>query len=186
MYNVLRCSEWIIGDIILTEETSIGKDETAGELWDRLSKMGAKLLVETLSNIEKGKIIRTKQPSEFTIAPKLEKEISRINWNEKTAKQIKDLVRGLTPGMGAFSLLNNKKVKFWKVEVISENDYKFSKIANNIENGMVIYSSDKDGLFIKAKEGIISVIEIQGENSKKMNVKEFLRGNRIDKGWKFE
>lgn len=170
----------------MKEEVDISENETAGELWDRLSTLGASLLVKTLSNIENGKIVRTKQENNFTIAPKLEKEISKINWDEKNALEIKNLVRGLTPGMGAFSTLNNKKIKFWKVDVISENDYKFSKIDNNIQNGEVIYSSDKEGLFIKTKEGIVSVIEIQGENSKKMNIKDFLRGNKINIGCKFE
>ena len=167
--------EWMTGDIILKEETDIYENETAGELWNRLSTTGANLLVRTLENIENGKIIRTKQPDNFTIAPKLEKEISKIDWNNKTAIQIKNLVRGLNPGLGTYSILENKKIKFWKVEAIAEEDYEFSKIDNNIQNG-----------FIKTVDGIISVLEIQGENAKKMNIKDFLRGNKIENGCKFE
>ena len=182
------------GDIIKKEEVDIGEDETAGELWDRLSTLGAKMLVQTLDDIENGKINRIKQPEEFTLAPKLEKEISKIDWENKTALQIKNLVRGLNPGMGAYSILNGKKIKFWKVNIVNFDDFvnKFSEFeeyknrVSKIDNGTVIYSSDKDGLYIKAKDGIISVLEIQGENSKKMNINDYLRGNKIVAGQCFQ
>ena len=75
------------GDMILQEKTEIGENETTGELWDRLSGIGAKLLVETLKQIEAGTAPRIKQGEEFTIAPMLEKEMSKINWKEKSAKE---------------------------------------------------------------------------------------------------
>lgn len=181
------------GDIIQKEEVKIGEDETAGELWDRLSTLGAEMLVKTLKDIEKGKINRIKQPEEFTIAPKIEKEMSKIDWENKTALQIKNLVRGLNPGMGAYSILEEKKIKFWKLDIISFEDFinKFSEFEEyknrllKISNGTVIYSSDKDGLFIKAKDAVISVIEIQGENGKRLNIKDYLRGNKIIAGSSF-
>lgn len=182
------------GDVILKEEVIIGEDETAGELWDRLSALGASMLVKTLDNIQNGIIIRNKQPEEFTIAPKIEKEISKINWDEKTGLQIKNLIRGLTPGMGAYTILDGKKIKLWKVQVLNLNDFcnkisnfeEYKDKAETADNGTVIYSSDKLGLFVKAKEGVISVLELQGENSKKMNICDYLRGNMIQAGSKFE
>lgn len=99
------------GDIILQKEVQILDNETSGELWDKLSKIGADLLVEALEQIEKGKASRTKQGNDFTIAPMLEKSLSKINWEEKTAREIKNLVRGLNPIMGAYSLLNREKNK---------------------------------------------------------------------------
>ena len=86
------------GDIILKEETEIGEDETAGELWDRLSTIGASLLVKTLDNIEHGIIQRTKQIGEVTIAPKIEKEDSKIDWEQMSSFKVKNLVRALNPG----------------------------------------------------------------------------------------
>ena len=167
------------GDMILKEETEIGVDETTGELWDRLAEIGAKLLVKTLKQIEAGTAPRIKQGEEFTIAPMLEKEMSKINWKEKSAKEIKNLVRGLNPIMGTYSFFDGKKIKIWKVEVLPEENY-------DIENGTVIKADAKEGLYIKAKEGIISVLEIQGENAKRMNIKDFLRGNQIKVGSMFE
>lgn len=166
------------GDVILKEEVNIGDDENAGELWDRLSTLGAKLLVKTLDNIEKGIIIRTKQDDNFTIAPKLEKELSKIDWKNKTALEIKNLVRGLTPGMGTYTLLNDKKIKFWKVDVANIDDIDL----NAFNPGQVIISDDKKGLYIKTIDGILKVLILQAENSKKMNVEDFLRGNKIEVG----
>ena len=167
------------GDMILKQEVEIGENETTGELWDRLSVIGADLLVKTLDQIEKGTAPRIKQSDDFTMAPMLNKEISKIDWQEKTAKQIKNLVRGLNPIMGAYSYLNGKKIKFWKVEVEEDTN-------SNQENGTVIKANDKDGLYIKAKDGILKIIEIQGENAKRMNANDFLRGNKIEIGQKFE
>lgn len=167
------------GDMILKQEVEIGENETTGELWDRLSIIGADLLVKTLKQIEKGTAPRIKQSDDFTMAPMLNKEISKIDWKEKTAKQIKNLVRGLNPIMGAYSYLNGKKIKFWKVEVEEDTNL-------NQENGTVIKANDKDGLYIKAKDGVLKIIEIQGENAKRMNANDFLRGNKIEIGQKFE
>lgn len=168
------------GDMILSKEVEIGDDETTGELWERLSKLGAELLVETLDKIEKGTAPRIPQGEDFSMAPMLDKEMSKIDWENKTALEIKNLVRGLNPIMGTYSFFNGKKIKFWKVNVEPLNDN------NDIANGTVIKSDSKDGLYIKAKDGIIKVIEIQGENAKKMNIQDFLRGNSISVGEKFE
>ena len=173
------------GDMILKEEVDIGEDETTGELWERLSKIGGNLLVETLKEIEKGIAPREKQGNDYTLAPMLNKEMAKIDWENKTAEEIKNLVRGLNPIMGAYTFLNGKKIKFWKVSIATEDEL----ITDNIEimrNGTVIISDQKDGLFIKAKNGILKVLEIQGENAKKMSIGDFLRGNQIQEFDVFE
>ena len=111
----------------------------------------------------------------------LNKEMSKINWNEKTAREIKNLVRALNPIMGTYSFINDKKIKFWKVD-ISELNEEFKKL----ENGTIVISNSKDGLYIKVKDGLIKVLEIQAENSKKMPIYDFLRGNSLEVGEKFE
>ena len=169
------------GDMILKEEVEIGQDETTGELWNKLSQIGGKLLVKTLEQIENGTAPRIPQNEEFTMAPMLDKEMSKIDWNAKTALEIKNLVRGLDPIMGTYSCLENKKIKIWKVDVLP-----LSTEDDNTENGTVIKADSKEGLFIKAKEGIVKILEIQGENAKRMNIQDFLRGNNIEVGAKFE
>ena len=169
------------GDMILTKEVTIGDNETTGELWDRLSIIGAELLIETLKQIEEGTAPRIKQDdSKATIAPMLNKEMAKIDWENKTAKEIKNLVRGLNPIMGAYTYLNGKKIKFWKVEEIQESEFEKALDLETSANGTVILSDSKKGLYIKTKQGILSVIEIQGENAKRMKIQDFLRGNKIE------
>lgn len=167
------------GDMILKEKVTIGDDETTGELWDRLSKIGGELLVKTLKEIENGTAKRIKQGEDFSLAPMLDKSIAKIDWENKTAREIKNLVRGLNPIMGAYSFLNGKKVKFWKVDVLDDKEIN-TENKENLENGTVLISDAKQGLFIKAKDGILKVLEIQGENAKKMDIASFLRGNKIE------
>ena len=167
------------GDMILKKEVEIGEEETTGELWGRLAKVGGDLLVQTLKQVEEGTVKRIKQGDDFTLAPMLDKSMAKIDWN-KSAFEIKNLVRGLNPIMGAYSFLNDKKIKFWKVQILSDNE--FGKNTQNAILGEVIESEPKKGLFIKANGGILQVIEIQGENAKRMNASDFLRGNNIKTG----
>ena len=172
------------GDMILKQETQIGEDETTGELWERLSKIGGDLLVKTLKEIENKTAPRIKQGDDFTMAPMLEKSMAKIDWENKTALEIKNLVRGLNPIMGAYTFLNGKKIKFWKVDVakdiFADGDMEFMK------NGTVIVSDKRDGIYIKTKDGILKVLEVQGENAKKMPIQDYLRGNQINKFDVFE
>ena len=178
------------GDIILKEEVEIGDNETTGELWDRLSKIGGRLLVETVERIEKGTAPRTKQGTDFTMAPMLKKEMAQIDWNNKTAVEIKNLVRGLNPIMGAYSFLNGKKLKIWKVDKIGLQEFieeypEFKEHKGKLEDligGTIIYSDAKKGLYIKAKEDIVIAQEVQAENAKRMSIQDFLRGNPISMG----
>ncbi len=159
------------GDMINKEVVQIGDDETTGELWDRLSIIGAKLLVKTLKDLENGTYKREKQGDDFTVAPMIKKEMAKIDWKNQTSSEIKNLVRGLNPFMGAFSFLNDKKIKIWKVEKLNDKSEK--------EPGTVLVSDSKAGLVVATKDGAVSVLEIQGENSKRMGISDYLRGNKI-------
>ena len=173
------------GDMILKQEVDIGEEETTGELWERLASIGANLLVETLKQIEKGIAPRQKQGEDFSLAPMLNKEMAKINWSAKTAQEIKNLVRGLNPIMGAYTFLNDKKIKFWKVDVATEDEIVVENLSF-IRNGTVLVSDVRDGIFIKTKEGILKVLEIQGENARRMTIQEYLRGNSIQEFDVFE
>ena len=172
------------GDMILKEVVDIGEDETTGELWERLSKIGGKLLVNTLKLIESGNAPREKQSEDFTVAPMLSKEIAQIDWKNKTALEIKNLIRGLNPIMGAYTFINSKKVKLWKVNILSNEEFlekniiSFEKIKNT-EKGEVLVADEKQGLYFKAKDAVLEAIEIQVEGSKRMNSKDYLRGHKL-------
>ena len=169
------------GDMILKEEVQIGEDETTGELWDRLSKIGGELLVKTLEQIEARTAPREKQGEDYTMAPMLNKDMAKIDWENKSAIEVKNLVRGLNPIMGAYTFWNGKKIKFWKVDIANNIGYDEDNI-QIFRNGTVLVSDQRDGLFIKTKKGILSVLEIQGENAKRMSTSDFLRGNNIQAG----
>ena len=110
----------------------------------------------------------------------IDKAIAKIDF-EKSAVEIKNLVRGLNPFLGAFGYIEGKKIKFWKVEIEELSEEDKSKV-----NGEVIDADDKNGLFIKVKDGVLEVLEMQGENSKRMSAQDYLRGNKINIGNKFE
>ncbi len=173
------------GDIIFQERVEIGDNETTGELWDRLKEIGGNLLLKTVCEIEKGTAPRTPQGKYFTMAPMLDKSLAKIDFT-RSAESIKNKVRGLNPIMGAFAMYGEKKIKFWKVEALDDrvasSILKASSSDKEIEPGKVILSNDKVGLYIKTGEGIIKVLEIQGENAKRMGICEFLRGNKIEEG----
>ena len=159
------------GDIILKEKVEIGEEETTGELWDRLSKIGGNLLVKTLNQLEKGIAPREKQGEYFTVAPMLNKKMAEIDCIGQSVEEIHILVRGLNTIIGAYTFYNNKKIKFWKVKIVNEEEIESATPGN------VLLQDSKKGLYIKAKDGILKVLEIQGENAKRMSVHDFLLGN---------
>ena len=176
------------GDMILQEEVSIGENETTGELWNKLSKVGANLLVKTIRQIEDGKANRKKQGADFTMAPMLSKENAKIDWKNKTCDEIKNLIRGLNPIMGAYTMHNGKKIKIWQADKLTLDQFiqEYPEAKIDVPNGTVIYSDIKNGLYVKANNGIMVIQEVQAENAKRMSVQEFLRGNKISSGEIFE
>ncbi|MBR1803058.1 MAG: methionyl-tRNA formyltransferase [Clostridia bacterium] len=182
------------GDMILKEEVSIAEEETTGELWECLSIIGGQLLLKTVSLIKEGKAPREKQGENYTMAPMLQKEMAKIDWKTKTAVEIKNLIRGLNPIMGAYSFLEGKKLKFWRAKAYTEAQLlaefpemePYAYKLKDITPGTVLFADSKQGLWIKAKEGALEIIEVQAENAKKMATADFLRGNTIPAGSTFE
>lgn len=181
------------GDMILKEEVEIGPEETTGDLWQKLSKIGGEILVKTLKLIEEGKAPREKQTEEATLAPMLNKEMALIDWENSDANKIHNLIRGLNPIMGAYSYIDGKKIKFWKSKVLTKEEFfsyktefeEYEVKFNNLVPGTILIADDKDGLYIKANGGVLKILEIQGENAKRMPTADFLRGNHLIAGMIF-
>jgi len=181
------------GDMILKEEVEIGPEETTGDLWQKLSKLGGEILVKTLKLIEEGKAPREKQTEEATLAPMLNKEMALIDWENSDANKIHNLIRGLNPIMGAYSYIDGKKIKFWKSKVLTKEEFfsyktefeEYEAKFNNLVPGTILIADDKDGLYIKANGGVLKILEIQGENAKRMPTADFLRGNHLIAGMIF-
>lgn len=170
------------GDMLISQEVEIDKDENAGELHDKLKNVGANLLIETIKLIEKEEIDKTPQKNEFsTYAPMLNKDTGLINWNE-TSQKIKNLVRGTNPKPGAYSNLIGQKIKIWSVEI--DSNFIYDNIDNSNKTGE-IYNVNKDGIFVYTKDGGIIIKELQTEGKGKTTAYSYTLGHKIDIGSKF-
>lgn len=162
------------GDMILKREIPIESRDTAGDLHDKMSIVGAELLQETLDELIRGNIRRENQNSEeATYAPMLYKEMGLINWSENSDKII-NLIRGLTPWPSAYTFYKDQMIKVWKAEDYNKH-YEEKSIGEIVE---VI--KDK-GLVVKTGDGSLLITEIQAQNGKRMTVEEYLRGHEIEK-----
>jgi methionyl-tRNA formyltransferase len=169
------------GDILLQEKFSIRTDETAGEVHDRMKGIGAALLVETVKGLAEGKLEEMPQTEfrsnsdgpiapEIKHAPKIFTETCKIDWN-KSSTDIHNLVRGLSPFPGAYTMLGDKTLKVFrsKKEITPHNE----------EPGKYI-TDGKTHLKFAAGDGYVHLLDLQLEGKKRMNIEDFLRGYRFD------
>lgn len=161
------------GDILKTVKTQIGANETAEELFDRLSGLTAELLVKTLEDLESGNITPIKQDEEnASYAPIIKKEMAFLDFINMTAKEIHNAVRGYYSWPCAYFFLENKRVKVIRAAV-AEN--------TNSKAGTVVKSTDS--LVIACKNGTaVELVTVQPEGSKPMSAKQMLCGRPIAVG----
>ncbi len=162
------------GSIIFQEKEPILDTDNVGSLYDRLMKSGSQLVLKTVRAIEKGEYPSIVQPTEGEIkhAPKIFKETCEINWNQ-SSESVRNFVRGLSPYPGAWANLNEKVFKILKCEV------KQSTVDGRQSTAGSLKTDDKTYLSVKSSDGWVSIEELQPEGKKKMNIQEFLRGNKI-------
>lgn len=158
------------GDIIEKAEIELSPQETGGSLFDKLEKLGAKLLVETMEKIEKGTARYTKQEeSEATHVGMIEKSMGDIDW-KKSAVEIENLIRGLNPWPSAYTRLDGKTLKIWKA---------LPEPGGEPEKAGSVYLVNKKELKIHTGDGVLSLLEVQLEGKKRMDIPSFLRGYEI-------
>lgn len=160
------------GDMLLRCETDIGENETAGELHDRLSQMGASLMVETLEKLEKGEILPEKQDDSLsTYAPIINKEMGFLTF-DKTAEEINNLIRGFNPWPAAYFMLDGKRIKVFA-----------SKVGGNTDKPAATVISSDGELTVACADGTSLILtEIQPEGSKRMSAKDYLTGHPVTVG----
>lgn len=169
------------GDILLQEKISIGENETAGEVHDKMKEIGAQLLLKTIEGLTKGSLKETPQSSEsdsrltthdsqlIKHAPKMNTDDCRINWSE-TVENIHNLIRGLSPYPGAFTIINEKMFKIFHSK----------KETASPKNSEGDYETDgKTFLKFVCSNGYLHLLEVQMEGKKRMMIEEFLRGYRF-------
>jgi methionyl-tRNA formyltransferase len=158
------------GDILLQKEVAIAESDNVGVLYEKLMHQGADLVLESTELIEKGdyKTIPQKQNEHPKHAPKIFKETCEIDWNN-SAKNIINLVRGLSPYPAARCTWQNKILKVYACEVTSTQNLQIGEFE----------SDGKTYLRVGAKDADISLIDVQLEGRKRMLVEELLRGYQI-------
>lgn len=153
------------GNIYLQEKIYIEDSDSLESVYNKLSKVGAEAVLKTIDLIERGNYkLKHQNNSLATPAPKITKETGRIDW-EKSAKEIHNLIRGLSPSPGAYFFHDDKMIKIYKSEIVYADSFCPGEI----------YQTKNDLIFGCGKNAI-AIIELQQEGRKRMNVEEFLRG----------
>ena len=154
------------GNLILQKRIEIEPSDNLGTLHDKMSITGADLVLETIDLIDNGEVKEILQDNSLACpAPKINKEICRINWREKSANEIHNLIRGISPFPGAFFEHGNKIYKVYKSQISTEMQLAPEEIKQT-----------KKQLFIGTKTGTLEILEIQPSGRKRMKTEEFLRG----------
>lgn len=161
------------GDIIAQREALIAQDETGESLFEKLSVLGADLLVETLAAIREDNVVRKKQdPALSSYARMLKKEDGRIDWS-RTSKQIEQQIRGMNSWPSAYTIWNGKILKIWKAQ--------WNQSVHAYAPGTLI-AVEKESVMVACGEGMIKILELQLEGKKRMPVKDFLLGYHMEEG----
>ena len=159
------------GDILLQESFSIGENDNAGEVHDKMKEIGAQVLVMTVKGLADDSLDEKPQlESEIKYAPKIHTDTCRINWSQPV-ENIFNLVRGLSPYPGAYTIMNEKMFKIF----CSKKEATFPKVTEGD------YETDgKSFLKFACTDGYLHLLEVQLEGKKKMGIMEFLKGYRFN------
>lgn len=179
------------GDMLLKSEIPIDNEITYGELYDRLSLLGAEVLKETLKRLENSTLERIPQnAADATYAPMINKEVGLIDW-ARTSQQVHNLVRGTDPWPGAYTFYNGDRMRVWKTQVLDGKyggplpPQKTSALLEGnplpVVPGTIVHV-DKDGPVVATESGFIKILELQFDSGKRMPASEYLRGHRLEEG----
>ena len=161
------------GDMLMKASLKIGENETASELHDRLSELGAKLLVDTIEAVKSGDFTRTVQnDEESNYAPMLSKDLCPIDFS-KSAREIHNQIRGLSDWPCATATLDGKRIKIFRSSV-SNIEYKDKQPGEIVD--------EKKFTFVCGDGKCINIEELQTDGGKRMKTEDYLRGNSLEKG----
>lgn len=164
------------GDMILKEKLAVDSAAKFGDVYDKLSELGAGALEQGLNLIVEGKADRIHQDeAEATYAPKIEKQDCHIDWT-KTTTQIRNQIRGLDPRPGAYAYYQDQPLKIWKAELVED--------VMEGEPGEICFL-DKKMFAVKTGDGALSVWEVQGPGGKRIPAEAYLRGHTMVLGDRF-
>jgi methionyl-tRNA formyltransferase len=159
------------GDLILQEGVPIEEEDTAGDLHDRLAEVGADLMVRTLDLVEMGQVKRIPQTGTPTAAPKIRPEHCEIDWTQP-ADKIVNLIRGLSPRPGAFTMWDQKRFKILRAAITEVPSSQKNHPGRVAETG-------QEGIVVEAGSGKVLIREVQMEGKRRMTAGEFVRGSEL-------
>lgn len=161
------------GDIMFSLETDIKKDETCGELFERLSVLGADAIEKAVELITSGSAKFTKQNDGMASYTKMiKKEDAFVDFND-TAINVVNKIRAFNPSPVAYTLLNGEPFKIYRAEIVDN--------VSSLQDGYGKVLENEKRLVISCKNGAVSLLSVQKSGGKTLNVQEFLNGNKINK-----
>ena len=172
------------GDVLLVEKTPVTETETYGELSERLSLLGAELIVKALRLLESGNYTLTPQGEcGVNVVRKINKEQALVDFSKET-KEIINLVRGMNPAPVAYALLAGDKVNIYRAEkaVLTEEE---QLVCDNAVCGEVLSDKPKRGLLVKCQDGAVKLLEVQAAGGKRISGGDFINGRKAQKGQVF-
>jgi methionyl-tRNA formyltransferase len=169
------------GDMIAKVEEPITDEDTAGSMFDKLSEVGAKLLLEWLPRIAEGSVSRTPQnDSEATYAPNLTREDEKLDW-QQCSRELFNRVRGLNPMAGGFTYLDGEVFKVWGCRIPEGSDLMLRPEWTDLVPGSVL-ETGSFGIRVRTGDGSIVLTEVQPAGKKALAATEFARGARLAPG----
>ena len=173
------------GDILLVAETPITDTETYGDLSDRLSVLGAELIVRALRLLESGNYTLTPQGEEGVgVVRKISKDHAKVDFS-KSVKEVVDLIRGMNPAPVAYAELDGNKINLYRAERAALTDEENAALSSAV-CGEVLSDKPKRGLLVKCKDGVVKLTQVQAAGGKKMSGGDFLNGRKVKRGQVFE
>lgn len=173
------------GDVLCVEKTPISETETYGELSNRLSLIGAELIVKALKTLESGAYTLTPQGEEgVNVVRKINKEHAKIDFT-KTSKELVDLVRGMNPAPIAYAEIGGNKINVYRAERAVLNEEESAALENAV-CGEVLSDKPKRGLLVKCADGAVKLTEVQAAGGKRISGGDLLNGRKAQKGQVFE
>ena len=173
------------GDVLSVEETDITETETYGELSDRLSLIGAELIVKAVKALECGEYTLTPQCEDgVCVVRKINKDHAKIDFT-KTAQEIVNLIRGMNPAPIAYTVLEGNKINVYRAETAVLNEEEALRL-ENAACGEVLSDKPKRGLLVKCADGAVKLTEVQAAGGKRISGGDFVNGRKARQGQVFE
>ncbi len=175
------------GDIISQEKIAISPDDTGGSLFDKLSELGGRLLVSTLSDIEKGVAVRTPQDGDkATKVGMIKKDLGKLDLS-KSAVVLERYIRGLSPWPGTYTNLGSDTIKIHRAFVLSSNsevDLSGARpgeiLSAKNEYSQLLSAGERDKvILVMTGDGVLAITELQLQGKKRMSAADFLRGHKL-------